>query len=128
MDDLITWLLNFAWNRGIGYTLTRELSPTTPSCALPQSNQIIINLNWHKEKELPFQIAHEIGHCLNHDVGACYYTSSSKSKVEHQANLAALRILLYYCDLNDIDYCNYVSFSNRFGIPTKVAESLFNGL
>ena len=124
MDNLIAWLLNFAWDHGIGYVLTRELSPATPSCVSPVENTIIINMNWRNQKELPFQIAHEIAHCLNHDVGICYYTTSMKIKTERAANLKAIQILQHYCVLNDIDYCNYVSFAERFGVPLNVIESL----
>lgn len=112
MTSLINGLLRFAFDHDVGYVLTRDLQPTTPSMADCESRIIVINLDWHNPKELPLMIAHEIGHVLNDDSGVLYYaTPASHSNIEDNADNAGLRILLpiyfknfYSCEnLEDIN-------------------------
>lgn len=53
-NDAFDYLLNYAWDKKIGYELTRELTPDSPSAAYPEEKLVIINMNWPNEKELPF--------------------------------------------------------------------------
>ncbi|MCH4165121.1 MAG: ImmA/IrrE family metallo-endopeptidase [Lentilactobacillus diolivorans] len=122
MDDVITYLLNLAFENKIAYELTTELNPYTPSLADSKSRKVIINLNWHNKKELPFQIAHEISHLLNGDAGVSYYSSfSNKSKYECGANVTAIDLLLKYYEDNFIfAEINPVRFMEDFGIPANL--------
>lgn len=121
MDDAINYLLNFAMNQKIGFVWTNLLAPDTPSAADCKEREIVINANWHNQKELPFMIAHEISHILNKDMGVLYFTSSSsKSKIESNANSEGVQILIDYCDKLGIEYHNINKFMDTFGIPSNL--------
>lgn len=121
MDTLITYLLNFAFDNGIGIKWVNTLGPYTPSAANNLTKTIVINGKWHNQKELPFQIAHEIGHILNNDEGVLYYsTSSSESKIESNANATAINILIDYCTQTEIENANIYQFMEQFGIPSNL--------
>ncbi|WP_461240787.1 ImmA/IrrE family metallo-endopeptidase [Paucilactobacillus sp. N302-9] len=118
MDSIITYLLNFAYDNRIGYVWEDRLSSDTPSAANNNTKTIVINAKWHNQKELPFQIAHEIGHILNNDEGVLYYSSSSsESKIESNANATAINILIDYCTQTEIENANVYQFMEQFGIP-----------
>ena len=125
MKEVIEYLLNFAFNKGFGFILTDKLKSTTPSCANPTKNKIIVNMNWHNQNELPFQLAHEIGHMLNGDEGVLYYSSySSHSKIERSADDTAIDLLFKYClDTNDVTL-NYIDFMNYYGIPNYLEQNV----
>ncbi|QFR22976.1 ImmA/IrrE family metallo-endopeptidase [Schleiferilactobacillus harbinensis] len=95
-QELFSDVLNYAQMHGVGYILTDELQPDTPSQSKPASKMMLINLNWHDQKQLPFVAAHECGHILDGDQpSALYFTTfSSQSKYELHANQRAYEILL----------------------------------
>lgn len=118
-DDLIQYLLDYAWEHQMGFELG-QYDPGFPSRALPEHRLLIINLNWKKQNEVPFSIAHEIGHIMNHDDGVRYYESETiKDKSEYQANVFAIKLLLKFCKLHDINFTNPVKFCEKFGIPSE---------
>ncbi|BDZ31271.1 ImmA/IrrE family metallo-endopeptidase [Lactiplantibacillus brownii] len=124
MDDKFDYfmerLLQYAFDHKIGYILTKKLDPYTPSLALPEDNRMIINLNWHNHNEIPFSLAHEIGHVVNGDVGKLYYAPGSFDKrFERQANLTALKLILpLYIDANDgLVPNNYQTVMDQLQIP-----------
>ncbi|QER67607.1 ImmA/IrrE family metallo-endopeptidase [Paucilactobacillus nenjiangensis] len=130
MNKVITYLLNLAMENMIGIDLA-PLSPETPSMAIADENRIIINMNWHNQKELPFQIAHEIAHILNHDDGVLYFTTyASKSKYEVHANLTAVDLLIDYYNMykGDIENVNVVNFMEQFGIPLDMENQVMDKL
>lgn len=113
-------LLQYAFDSKIGYILTKNLEPYTPSVAVPEDNQIIINMNWHNHDEIPFSLAHEIGHFVNGDTGTLYYTSNTfMQKSEREANLRALELILpIYADINQgMVPNNYQTVMNQLQIP-----------
>jgi Zn-dependent peptidase ImmA (M78 family) len=121
MDDAINYLLNFAMKQKIGFVWTNLLAPDTPSAADCKEREIVINANWHNQKELPFVIAHEIAHVLNKDMGILYFTSSSsKSQIESNANAGAIKILVDYCDKLGLEHYNIIKFMDVFGIPANL--------
>lgn len=122
MDEIVTYLFNLALKNKIGVEATNLLSPEAPSIAVADERKIIINLNWPNKNELPFQIAHEISHILNHDDGVLYYTTyASQSKIEANANLTAIGLLAtYYQDCFDFENINPVRFMQTFGIPLNL--------
>lgn len=125
MKEVIEYLLNFAFSKGFGFILTDKLKPNTPSCANPKKNKIIINMNWHDKNELPFQIAHEIGHMLNGDEGILYYSSySSRSKIERSADDKAIDLLFSYCLDMDKVTTNYSDFMEYYGIPNYLEQNV----
>lgn len=117
LDELIRWLLNYAFDNGINYILTDQISSDVPSCAIPSKNTIIINTRYGNRKELPFTIAHEISHILNNEVDTLYFTGfSNHSKIEMRANRQAIKLLLEYCNCHDLSF-EPVQFLENFGIP-----------
>lgn len=121
MDNLISWLINYAWDHKIGLILTHFLAPDTPSQSEGNLRLIIINMEWGKQSEIPFSFAHEIGHILCEHTGWRRYSSASTSiKEENEANSVAIDILLKYCHENDFCFTNSVQFCEQFGIPASL--------
>ena len=118
MDNLISYLVNYGFDRGISTTLTEKLPPHFPSSASSKYQKVLINMNWYNQWEVPFSLAHELGHLINHDQGINYYHSETvHTKIEYQANCTAIDILLKYCHENDIAITNPVTFCEKFGVP-----------
>lgn len=119
MNDLITFLINYGFDRGISSTLTEKLAPDFPSCAY--GHKVLINMNWHNEWEIPFSFAHELGHLINHDPGINYYHSPTvHMKSEFEANKTAIDILINYCQKNDLQFYNSIKFCDVLGVPTEL--------
>lgn len=125
MNGLIKYLWNVAFDNGISIVWTDQLAPDKPSCAMPNQNTIIVNNRWHNQDEIPFQLAHEIGHMLNGDEGALYYCSpASHTKVECGANDKAIDLILDYCAINEKSTDNYADFMHYYGIPSSLEENV----
>lgn len=121
MDNLISYLVNYGFDRGISTTLTEKLPPHFPSSASSKYQKVLINMNWYNQWEVPFSLAHELGHLINHDQGINYYHSETvHTKTEYQANCTAIDILLKYCHENDIAITNPVTFCEKFGVPANL--------
>ena len=121
MNELMEWLANYAFEHGIGYILTNQLAPDTPSSSDGAHRLVIINMNWKFPKESPFSFAHEIGHVLNGDQGKNYFNANSLDlKTEYQANLTGIKILKDFCENHDISISNPIKFCEVFGIPEKL--------
>lgn len=121
MENLINWLLNYAFDHGIGYVLTNKLPSSIPHTASAKRRMILINKHYGNPQEMPFAIAHEIGHVMDGDSGIRYYCSTTiHDKAEYRANQFAIKLLKQYCQDNDIDCDNQVDFYRRFGIPEKL--------
>lgn len=123
MENLINWLLNYAMDHGIGFVLTSNLPAFTPHTASAKRRMFVINKKYGSPEELPFAIAHEIGHIMDGDHGVRYYCSATiHDKDEHRANVFAIKLLRQYCLDNDIDCSNNIDFYHRFGIPERLLE------
>ena len=111
--------LNSPVDHHIGNTLQKMKDPYWVPVYLPQANKIIINTAWHIPRQIPLQLAHEIGHALNGDSEVEYHACfASESVVERAATRRGLDILVPYC-FDDVDpnYVSYVDFMDRFAIP-----------
>lgn len=129
MNIYIKRLMQYAWDNGISCVLTEKMNEYTPSSAKPENKIILINLNWHNQLEIAFQMAHEIGHVINNDEGVLYYSSfSNKSSYERNANLKALEILIpIYLDIIGDYTSNSVSpFMQAFCIPDRLENDVVN--
>ena len=124
MDEIITWLLNYALDHGIGVITTADLSPEVPSAAFATERKILINLKWKNKNEVPFSIAHEIGHILNGDDGNFLLTSTAHSKAEHDANIVAFQILREWAESHDVDVSEPYLFMSCFAIPCKLSDQV----
>lgn len=121
MNDLITSIVNYAFDRGIGVVMTHQLPAQFPSSASDEERKILVNLNWRKQTEIPFIIAHEIGHLVNGDSGVNYYSSATiRSKSEAAANSFAIGLLMEYCQAQGLVVDNPVTFCERFGVPASL--------
>ena len=126
MNDYVEKLLDYAIQCKIGYGLI-YLSPYTPSASNAKTRMIAINMNWHRKKELPFQIAHEIAHVLNGDDANILYFSTdvSHSKIEYGANSKAVDILIpMYFNECSSDCANIEKFMNDLVIPGRMQEEV----
>ena len=124
MDDIISWLANYAFDHGIGVTMSTDLSPDCPSFALANPKNIVINLNWSPRAEIPFSMAHEIGHVINGDNGHYQLTSVAHSKAEHDANIVAFQILREWAESHDVDVSEPYLFMSCFAIPCKLSDQV----
>ena len=55
-DNALIFILNYAFSINVGFTLTDELPPDSPSFSLPQSKRVFVNMNW-QNKKAPYQTA-----------------------------------------------------------------------
>ena len=124
MDDIISLLANYAFDHGIGVTMSTDLSPDCPSFALANPKNIVINLNWSPRAEIPFSMAHEIGHVINGDNGHYQLTSVAHSKAEHDANIVAFQILREWAESHDVDVSEPYLFMSCFAIPCKLSDQV----
>lgn len=124
MERIITHLLNYALENGIGITATKLLSDETPSAVDTNTRHIVFNTNWYDQKQLAFTLAHEISHIMNGDasVKPLYFTPS-KAKLEYAANVGAIKLLLpFYLDNKDKSYINLYDFMFTFDIPMYLED------
>ncbi|WP_283582888.1 ImmA/IrrE family metallo-endopeptidase [Limosilactobacillus difficilis] len=121
MENLINWLLNYAFDHGIGYVLTDELPSSIPHTASAKHRMILINKHYGNPQEMPFAIAHEIGHVMDGDLGIRYYCSAIiHDKAEYRANVFGIQLIQQYCDHEDIHISNAVKFCEVFGVPSRL--------
>lgn len=125
MDNILTDLMNYAlWKQHINVIMTGEASLGTPSVAFPDARTIVINTNISNKKQLPLQVAHEIGHLVNGDARqkALYFNPTNIDyPVELAANRFAVKMLIpYYLDERDRERVNVNEFMNLFVIPAHL--------
>lgn len=126
MNDLIEYLLNYAFDHGIGYKLVHA-DPYDPSLSLKKHNLMVINLNWHNQSELPFIIGHEIGHFILGDKGILYYSSfAGQNSEEKSADLYSLNLLYDYAYSRGQYFVEPGQFLSAYGIPSRMAEAAKN--
>ena len=120
MNDLIEYLLNYAFDCGIGYKLVHA-DPYDPSLSLKKHNLMVINLNWHNQSELPFIIGHEIGHFILGDKGILYYSSfAGQNSEEKSADLYSLNLLYDYACSRGQYFEEPGQFLAAYGIPSRL--------
>jgi len=121
-DEILTDLMNFAFKHDIGFTATDRLSPVTPSAVDTETRRIVLNLNWHIKRQIPYQFAHEIGHIINgdHANGPLYFTPG-KNRIEFEANRSAVKLIMpYYLYDRRADQINPLEFMHAFAIPSHL--------
>lgn len=119
-DDLMQFLIDFAWDHNIGVEIGR-FRPDFRARTLPEYRLVIVNTNWHNQAEVPFSFAHELGHIINGDTGIRYYDSETiKDKSEHEANIFGIDLLIQFCNAHELFFDNSLKFCEVFGIPTNL--------
>lgn len=126
MDDAIWYLLKIATKHHIDVQWAGVLSSYTPPACRYDTRIVCMNLNWHRKRELPFQLAHELSHIINGDPGdACFYDSSftSKSSIEYKANVGAVKLLVpFYCQETHRENINICNFQHTYDIPNYLGN------
>lgn len=120
-EDMVWDLLHLAMDHNIDVQWAGVLSKYTPPACRIDTRIVCMNSNWHRPKEIPFQLAHELAHII---YGApediCFYNSSftGKSSVEYKANVGAVKFLVpYYCAETEKENVNVYDFEKQYLIP-----------
>ncbi|WP_169922441.1 ImmA/IrrE family metallo-endopeptidase [Lactobacillus terrae] len=121
------YLFNYAYDHKISIISTYLLPEEENCSSYPSKNMIIINMNLKNKKQLPFQIAHEIGHVLNnHDSMAPLYFTNSKNKIEFDANKTAIQILAdFYIANSEEEYINPEQFMDTFDVLPHLHDEVY---
>lgn len=120
-DKLMTYLMNYAmFEHNIGVEFTDKLPSTAPPISYNEPGKLIImNARWIYPVQIPFLLAHEIGHVLHEN--ACFYHISdlTANKGEASENIFAIKLLQKYCVENEIYFDTWYKFAKCFGIPKE---------
>lgn len=130
MDDMLTKVINFAFDYHISIETHNDWPTDWPPVSIPEQHRIMLNTRWQQPDEMVFAAAHEIGHVLNGDVGTLYYDNSRvKSDTERDADRTAIRVLYDICkEDEDFDpaFFNPLEFMVNFKIPACYQDYVFN--
>ncbi|MDT7012828.1 ImmA/IrrE family metallo-endopeptidase [Levilactobacillus namurensis] len=125
MNDIMTALMNQAFLKyKIRIILSSEAGSYTPSVTHTESRTIIINTNWHDKKQIPLQMAHEMGHIINGDKATrpVYFSAMQTDyPMELEANRTAIKLLLpFYLRDKETESVNSQEFMDAFSVPTHL--------
>ena len=73
----------------------KHFSPYTPPGSSYEYRRVVMNLNWHRPKEIIFQFAHELAHVIHGDHGTLYIITRLLP-VKSQLNIRQMLVLLNY--------------------------------
>lgn len=124
MEDLIKYLLKYAFDHGISCALIRR-EQSYQSVALPDKKLIVINQNSKNKFELPFIIGHEIGHIMNGDVNGAFYCGKPINSEERLADLYSLNLIYGYASNQFDNFEEPVQFIQQYGIPDRMLEDTY---
>lgn len=118
-DRLLRYLMNYAmFEYHIGVEFTNRLPVYAPSVSYNEPGKLIImNANWYHPIEIPFLLAHEIGHVLYEDQQYYNLNDQTVNHGEADANIFAINLLRKYCDDNEFHFDSYYKFAKAFCIP-----------
>ncbi|MQS52135.1 ImmA/IrrE family metallo-endopeptidase [Companilactobacillus mishanensis] len=129
MNNVINYLLNYAFDDSIGFISMPNADKHWLPVAVPERNLIFINMNWKNQNEIPLQIAHEIGHLQNGETCHLYNeTSTATLKAEREADKYAVGLLLKYCKQEDIEFDDPSIFMQQFAIPQELEGLVKHGV
>ncbi|WP_265483710.1 MULTISPECIES: ImmA/IrrE family metallo-endopeptidase [unclassified Lactobacillus] len=137
-DEMLEYLYNFCTKhhiRVVNFTnqeikntlghISNSVSDTSqvPSFSFPNTIYgfpcIFINLEYYKPLEIPFMVAHEIGHILEGNPDNFIYLHNGISQEERQANLFAINLIDSYASERNYHYSSIYQFAQCFNIPNK---------
>ncbi|QHJ84389.1 MAG: hypothetical protein [Bacteriophage sp.] len=119
MEDLIKYLLKYAFDHGISCALIWK-EQDYQSVALPEKKLIVINQNCKNKYELPFIIGHEIGHIINGDDNEKFYCGNSINSEERLADLYSLNLIYDYASSQFDTFEEPIQFIQQYGIPERM--------
>ncbi|HJE44435.1 ImmA/IrrE family metallo-endopeptidase [Levilactobacillus namurensis] len=125
MNDIMTDLMNKAlFDHKIRVILSADAGPYTPSVTHTASRTIIINTNWHDKRQIPLQLAHEMGHIINgdHATRPLYFSERQTDyPMELEANRTAIKLLLpFYLRGKEVENVNSQDFMVAFSVPSHL--------
>lgn len=124
INEITSSLMNYAFDHGFNVIFENKLSSHTPSLVDTDHHTIIVNSNWHKQNQIPFHLAHELGHILSGQQSTkILYFTPYKYGMELEANKYAISLLLpmYLEDKNKEDI-NVHRFMDTFSIPYHLED------
>ena len=124
MEDLIKYLLKYAFDHGISCALIRR-EQSYQSVALPDKKLIVINQNSKNKFELPFIIGHEIGHIMNGNVNGAFYCGKPVNSEERLADLYSLNLIYGYASNQFDNFEEPVQFIQQYGIPDRMLNDAY---
>ena len=124
MEDLVKYLLKYAFDHGISCALIRR-EQTYQSVALPDKKLIVINQNCKNKFELPFIIGHEIGHIMNGNVNGAFYCGKPVNSEERLADLYSLNLIYGYASNQFDNFEEPVQFIQQYGIPDRMLDDAY---
>ena len=123
MEEIVNWLLSYAYDHGIGVVVFHR-APNIPSMASKPDNMIAINMSWEPKSEIPFSIAHEIGHIISGDNGHFLPTKAAQTQAERRANRQAVKILMEWADTHDVEIDTSQRFAECFSVPSTLSDCI----
>lgn len=105
-----------------------HFDPYTPPGSDTEYRSVAMNIDWHNQDEIPFQLAHELSHIINGDEGDVFYYHAcftGKESVEYKANVGAVKLLVpFYCQEIDEECVNKYDFVQAFDVPTYLTGAV----
>lgn len=124
MEDLLKYLLKYAFDHGISCALIRR-EQSYQSVALPDKKLIVINQNSKNKFELPFIIGHEIGHIMNGNVNGAFYCGKPVNSEERLADLYSLNLIYGYASNQFDTFDEPIQFIQQYGIPDRMLDDAY---
>lgn len=120
--DVLNRVLEYARAHDVHYEKSWDFDEETPSMCDPDGRNIIINMNYENQRQIPTQAAHEIEHVELCHHGIQLFDGSDISGQEGEANRKALGILvpIYFADI-DVDNVDVEQFMSALSIPPEMA-------
>lgn len=123
---LFNMLINYALDHGIG--LKMEPSSKTLQCvSIPPANTIYVNTNYMNSNQLPFQLAHEIGHLVTEKDTTLYKKDNKvfRLKAERNANVKGLKIIIpMFLSLTEYSVNSIYPLMDQLQIPNKLCNEV----
>lgn len=117
MEELLSYLSNYALDHNIGVVLTRYLKPTTSSAASQKRRMIVINMRWKNQKEIPFIFGHELGHVEGDAVYYYHDGECTSQSSEQAADCFSICLLYQYALSHQQTFSSACQFMQCYGIP-----------
>lgn len=123
MNEMFRRMINVALDDHIGVKLEPMKTPFSVPMSDCDTRMVLLNSIWFRPKELPFQLAHEIGHIENGDVGVLRY-SPYEGRMEMAANMYGLGLLVpaYFQDV-DQENANVDVFMDALALPSCLRDA-----